>query len=74
MDAADRVVARTAEVRGARRARAWKAGNRRFLVAVRTLRLIVDIVVTWKRKRGEGRNTLELDENEEEPRDLHLAF
>jgi hypothetical protein len=44
--------ARDAEVRGARRARAWMAGIRRCLVAVRILRLMVDIVVYWI-KRGD---------------------
>ena len=36
--------ARDVNARGARRARDWTAGSRRFLVAVRTPRLIVDIV------------------------------
>jgi hypothetical protein len=36
--------ARDVNARGARRARDWRAGNRKFLVAVRTPRLIVDIV------------------------------
>ena len=40
-------------MRGARRARAWRAGNRRFRVAVRTLRLRVDIVVNGRRRRKE---------------------
>jgi len=39
------VVARGASERGARRARDWRAGNRKFLVAVRTLRFIADMVV-----------------------------
>jgi hypothetical protein len=43
-------VARCVNERGARRARDWRAGNRRFLVAVRTLRLIVDMVVNWIEK------------------------
>jgi hypothetical protein len=48
--------ARDTEVRGVRRARAWMAGIRRCLVAVRTLRLIVDIVVHWI-KRGDIRSS-----------------
>lgn len=52
LDEAETVVARVIElVRGARRARAWRVGNRRFLVAVRTLRLMVDIV---NGERGES--------------------
>jgi hypothetical protein len=39
------MVARCVRERGARRARDWNADNRRFLVAVRTLRLIADMVV-----------------------------
>jgi hypothetical protein len=37
-------LARDADMRGARRARAWRAGKRRFLVAERTPRLMVDMV------------------------------
>ena len=44
---------RAAAVRGARRARAWRGGNRRFRVAVRTLRLKVDIIVNGRRRREE---------------------
>jgi hypothetical protein len=45
--------ARAVKARGARTAaRDWRAGNRRFLVAVRTPRLIEDIVVNWM-QRGE---------------------
>lgn len=36
--------ARDEAARGARRARLWRAGKRRFLVAVRTPRLMVDIL------------------------------
>lgn len=39
--------ARDAIARGARRVRDWMAGSRRFLVAVRTPRLRVDIVINW---------------------------
>ena len=41
--------ARDVTVRGARRARDWRAGNRRFLVAVRIPRLRVDIVINWNK-------------------------
>jgi hypothetical protein len=41
------IAARCVKERGARRARDWRAGNRRFLVAVRTLRLIADMIVNW---------------------------
>jgi hypothetical protein len=38
------MVARCVGERGARRARDWMAGNRKFLVAVRTLRFIADMI------------------------------
>jgi hypothetical protein len=39
--------ARGVVARAARRARDWIAGSRRFLVAVRTPRLMADIVINW---------------------------
>lgn len=43
-------VARSVKERGARRARELRAGNRRFFVAVRTLRLIADMIFNWIEK------------------------
>ena len=44
------MVVRCIKERGARRPRDWRAGNRRFLVAVRTPRLIADMIVNWFQK------------------------